>query len=70
MVINDNVGEGRGKYIFSNPPMFAARQTGQQCLLGAYSGMMRQVGKGTVTMYPRRDVLEVVVVDGKARGVI
>ena len=49
---------------------YAKGQTGQQCLLGAYSGMMRQVKKGTVTMYPRRDVLDVVVVDGKARGVI
>jgi succinate dehydrogenase / fumarate reductase flavoprotein subunit len=49
---------------------YAKGQTGQQCLLGAYSGMMRQVKKGTVTMYPRRDVLDIVIVDGKARGVI
>ncbi len=49
---------------------YAKGQTGQQCLLGAYSGMMRQVKKGTVTMYPRRDVLDMVIVDGKARGVI
>ncbi len=49
---------------------YAKGQTGQQCLLGAYSGMMRQVSKGTVTMYPRRDVLDIVLIDGKARGVI
>ena len=49
---------------------YAKGQTGQQCLLGAYSGMMRQVKEGTVTMYPRRDVLDMVIVDGKARGVI
>ena len=44
--------------------------TGQQCLLGAYSGLIRQMAKGKVTMYPRRDMLEVVVVDGEARGII
>ncbi len=49
---------------------YARGQTGQQCLLGAYSGLIRQVAKGKVTMYPRRDMLEVVVVDGEARGII
>lgn len=49
---------------------YAKGQTGQQCLLGAYSGLIRQVGKGTVKMYPRRDMLELVIVDGKARGII
>jgi len=49
---------------------YAKGQTGQQCLLGAYSGLSRQVNKGTVTMYPRKDMLELVVVDGKARGII
>lgn len=49
---------------------YAKGQTGQQCLLGAYSGMMRQVSKGTVTMFPRRDVLDIVLIDGKARGII
>jgi succinate dehydrogenase / fumarate reductase flavoprotein subunit len=49
---------------------YSKGQTGQQCLLGAFSGLIRQVNKGTVKMYPRRDVLEIVVVDGKARGII
>lgn len=49
---------------------YAKGQTGQQCLLGAYSGLSRQVNKGTVTMYPRRDILDIVIIDGKARGVI
>jgi succinate dehydrogenase / fumarate reductase, flavoprotein subunit len=49
---------------------YARGQTGQQCLLGAYSGLIRQVGKGKVRMYPRRDMLELVVVDGEARGII
>jgi len=49
---------------------YAKGQTGQQCLLGAYSGMMRQVAKGKVTMYSRRDMLDLVVIDGKARGII
>ncbi len=49
---------------------YAKGQTGQQCLLGAYSGLIRQVAAGKVTMYPRRDMLEVVVIDGKARGII
>lgn len=49
---------------------YAKGQTGQQCLLGTYSSMLRQVNKGRVTMYPRRDILDIVVIDGKARGVI
>lgn len=49
---------------------YAKGQTGQQCLLGAYSGMSRQVSKGTVTMYARRDMLDIVKIDGKARGII
>lgn len=49
---------------------YARGQTGQQLLLGAYQSMMRQVGKGTVDLYTRREVLDVVVIDGKARGVI
>ena len=49
---------------------YAAGQTGQQLLLGAYSGLERQVGIGTVTMYSRHEMLEVVVIDGKARGII
>jgi succinate dehydrogenase / fumarate reductase flavoprotein subunit len=49
---------------------YAAGQTGQQLLLGAYSALMRQVGYGTVKMYARHEMLEVVTVDGKARGII
>ncbi|PLK42185.1 fumarate reductase/succinate dehydrogenase flavoprotein subunit [Emticicia sp. TH156] len=49
---------------------YAAGQTGQQLLLGAYSGLERQVGIGTVTMYSRHEMLDVVMIDGKARGII
>ncbi len=49
---------------------YARGQTGQQLLLGAYSSLMRQVGKGTVKMFPRREMLELVVVDGAARGIV
>ena len=49
---------------------FARGQTGQQLLLGAYSALMRQVGKGQVKMFPRREMVELVVVDGVARGVV
>jgi len=49
---------------------YAKGQTGQQCLIGAYSALTRQIAKGTVTMYPRREMLDLVVVDGKARGII
>jgi len=49
---------------------YAAGQTGQQLLLGAYSAMNRQIGRGKITMYNRHEMLDVVVVDGKARGII
>ena len=49
---------------------YAKGQTGQQCLIGAYSALTRQIKAGTVTMYPRREMLDLVVVDGKARGII
>ena len=49
---------------------YAAGQTGQQLLLGAYSGLQRQVGMGTVEMYTRHEMLDVVIIDGKARGII
>ncbi len=48
---------------------YARGQTGQQLLLGAYSSLMRQVGLGKVRLYPRREMLDLVVVDGKARGI-
>jgi len=49
---------------------YAKGQTGQQLLLGAYSAMSRQIGKGKIKMYNRHEMLELVVVDGKARGII
>ena len=49
---------------------YAAGQTGQQLLLGAYSALERQVGMGKVEMYSRHEMLEVVKIDGKARGII
>ena len=45
-------------------------QTGQQLLLGAYSALMRQVSLGKVRMFPRREMLDLVVVDGVARGIV
>src|SRR6478735_4460447 len=49
---------------------YAAGQTGQQLLLGAYSALERQVALGNVTMYNRHEMLDVVMIDGKARGII
>jgi succinate dehydrogenase / fumarate reductase, flavoprotein subunit len=49
---------------------YSRGQTGQQCLLGAYSSLNRQIKKGNVKMYPRREMLELVLIDGKARGII
>jgi succinate dehydrogenase / fumarate reductase, flavoprotein subunit len=49
---------------------YARGQTGQQLLLGAYQALMRQVDKGSVKLFPRREIHEVVVVDGQARGVV
>ncbi len=49
---------------------YARGQTGQQLLLGAYSAMMKEVGKGTIELLNRREVQDIVIVDGKARGVI
>lgn len=49
---------------------YSRGQTGQQLLLGAYQAMMRQVGMGRVKMFPRREMLELVVVDGFARGIV
>ncbi len=49
---------------------YARGQTGQQLLLGAYSALSKQIGKGAVKMYTRREMLDVVKIDGKARGVI
>jgi succinate dehydrogenase / fumarate reductase flavoprotein subunit len=49
---------------------YARGQTGQQLLLGAYSALMRQVGLGTVTMHARTEMLDLVVIDGHARGIV
>lgn len=49
---------------------YARGQTGQQLLLGAYSALMRQVNLGKVTIHPRREMLDLVVEDGKAKGII
>ena len=49
---------------------YARGQTGQQLLLGAYSALMRQVAAGKVSMYPRREMLDLVVINGQARGII
>ena len=48
---------------------YARGQTGQQLLLGAYSALMKQVDAGNVTVFNRREMLDVVVVDGQARGI-
>ncbi|HSD30836.1 MAG TPA: fumarate reductase/succinate dehydrogenase flavoprotein subunit [Gemmatimonadales bacterium] len=49
---------------------YARGQTGQQLLLGAYQALSRQIGLGNVRMYPRTEMLDLVVVDGKARGIV
>lgn len=49
---------------------YARGQTGQQLLIGAYSALSRQIAEGNVTLLNRRDILDIVIVDGKARGVI
>jgi succinate dehydrogenase / fumarate reductase flavoprotein subunit len=49
---------------------YARGQTGQQLLLGAYAALNRQIAKGSVTSYNRREMLDVVIIDGKARGII
>ncbi|HYA61818.1 MAG TPA: succinate dehydrogenase (quinone) flavoprotein subunit, partial [Candidatus Sulfotelmatobacter sp.] len=49
---------------------YARGQTGQQLLLGAYQALERQIGLGSVKMYPRMDMLDLIVVDGVARGIV
>lgn len=49
---------------------YARGQTGQQLLLGAYSALARQIGLGTVKMFPRTEILDIVVVDGRAAGIV
>jgi succinate dehydrogenase / fumarate reductase, flavoprotein subunit len=49
---------------------YARGQTGQQLLLGAYQSLSRQIGLGTVQMFPRTEMLDVVVIDGHAKGIV
>src|SRR6184192_2418259 len=49
---------------------YARGQTGQQLLLGAYQALCRQIGLGTVQMYPRTEMMDVVVIDGHAKGIV
>lgn len=49
---------------------YARGQTGQQLLLGAYQALERQIGLGTVKMYPRTEMLDLIVIDGRARGIV
>ncbi len=49
---------------------YARGQTGQQLLLGAYSALCRQIAAGTVKMYPRTEMLDLVLVDGHAKGIV
>ncbi len=49
---------------------YARGQTGQQLLLGAYQAMMRQVAAGRVALFPRTEMLDLIVVDGRARGIV
>jgi succinate dehydrogenase / fumarate reductase flavoprotein subunit len=49
---------------------YARGQTGQQLLLGAYGALMRQVNKGTVRMFSRREMVDLAVIDGQARGIV
>ncbi len=49
---------------------YARGQTGQQLLLGAYQALERQIAAGTVTMHPRSEMLDLVAIDGKARGIV
>ncbi len=49
---------------------YARGQTGQQLLLGAYSALSRQIALGKVQMYPRTEMLDLVIIDGKARGIV
>ncbi len=49
---------------------YARGQTGQQLLLGAYQALERQIGAGTVKMFPRTEMLDLIVIDGRARGIV
>src|SRR5262249_54006235 len=51
-------------------PSYARGETGQQLLLGAYQALERQIGAGKVKMFPRTEMLDLIVIDGKARGIV
>src|SRR3954466_11854898 len=51
-------------------PFYARGQTGQQLLLGCYQAMEKEIAKGGLKMYPRHEMLDLIVIDGKARGII
>lgn len=65
MLVNRSFGGAQVSRTF-----YAKGQTGQQLLLGAYSALMCQVNAGTVTLYTRTEILDVVLIDGRARGII
>ncbi len=49
---------------------YARGQTGQQLLLGAYQALAKEIARGGVTMHPRTEMLDLIVVDGRARGIV
>src|SRR5205814_2325351 len=49
---------------------YARGQTGQQLLLGCYQALEKEIAKGGVTMYPRTEMLDVIIVNGRARGIV
>jgi len=49
---------------------YARGQTGQQLLLGAYQALEKEIGKGTVKMFPRTEMLDLIIIDGQARGIV
>src|SRR4026209_2694695 len=51
-------------------PFYARGQTGQQLLLGAYQALEKEVARGGVTMFPRTEMLDLIVIDGRARGIV
>src|ERR1700727_535992 len=65
LLSNRSFGGVQGQRTF-----YAAGQTGQQLLIGAYQALERQIALGTVEMFTRHEMLEVVLIDGKARGII
>src|SRR3954463_10991222 len=65
VLANRSFGGGQGSRTF-----YARGQTGQQLLLGAYSALCRQIAAGSVEMFPRAEMLDLVMVDGHAKGIV